>query len=409
VKLGIEYWFLSIDHVGEGPLASRYPVGWNRIHFLPTAQLGNELSFKSRFTLDNFGVNAQGLGSGHLRSSGSDSGSPFYIDWAYLSYTPKGEATHFGIMHLAQQVRLGPVSKNPFNSATVYSFGLTRYGGVGTPPLTATNQLDASPSRMQWLLGTNVALETLDPNSAFVNFPSPSLSLIHQRQLGTAQLSLATSNGNWATNVDRALTSPGLLYLPRNYPLPAALYDGYSLVAIEDQFGPARLQAALRADNRTMGTVEGKSSSVTIDWGGPSLAASLTLAGRNLPLDSLGGYVWADNVAGFGLGAGIKSQGMGFLQSTSYPFLSYGPILKTPSVIGLPSVTLALQQTQGTHGEALASGYTIETQVRPFAGLAPIGLEYSSGKFNAAGSNALFDPISPFTHHVYAVSMLNRF
>lgn len=409
IKLGMAYQYYVIDYLGDSPVAKAYPLGWHRVLFLPSGRLSPQLSFKSRFAIDSFGVSAAGLGAGHIRSSGLDIGSPFYVDWAYASFTPGPDtAWHFGTMNLDRELPIGSGLKNPFDTSAVYSITFTRYGGVGTPPLKAGGTLDAASTRpANWLMGTNVALETLDPASTFANFPAPGLSLIYKQKLGSARVSLATNNGVFGASPARA-HDPALaktLTLPANFPESPAQHNGYSLAILENDFGFARLQAGLRADNNTLGTERGKYSSLTLDVGDSAVGGSLSLAGAGLPTDRLGASVFSGLPGGFGVGLGLKANGIGFLQPSSYPFTSYGPMLKTPGIGFLPPFVLSAQQTRGAADEALAAGYTVETSFKPHPALPAFNLEYSGGKFDPAGGNGWFT--GQVTHHV--VSFLTTF
>lgn len=404
--LGAAFQFYTIDYMGGNPVAGAYPIGWNRFLFFPNGQVNPELGFRARLAVDNFGVAASGLGAGHLRSSGLDVGSPFYVDWAYASFEPPGHSWHAGILNLSHELKIGSAIPNPFDTSAVYSITFTRYGGVGTPPLTAARMLDASPGRPgNWLMGTNVALETLDPNSSFANFPAPGLSLLYQTELADTRLSLATFDGTSGASIARSHdpAQARTLYLPLNFPETAPYHQGYSLALFERRFAPVRVQLGLRADNASFGTPQGKASSLTIEAGDEQLAGSLTLAGAGLPLDRLGAYVWRDGLAGFGVGLGLKATGLGPLQPSGFPFVSYGPLVRTPAWGWLPRWTIAAQESRGAMGEPLASGLTLETSARPHPALPVIGVEYSLGKFDPAGRNGLLDLSTPFTHQLYSV------
>jgi hypothetical protein len=405
-SLGAAFQFYTIDYLGGNPVAGAYPIGWNRFLFFPNGQVNPELGFRARLAVDNFGVSASGLGAGHLRSSGLDVGSPFYVDWAYASFEPPGHSWHAGIMNLSHELKIGSAIPNPFDASAVYSITFTRYGGVGTPPLTAARTLDASPGRPgNWLMGTNVAIETLDPNSTFANFPAPGLSLIYQTELADTRLSLATFDGTSGASIARSHdpAQARTLYLPLNFPETAPYHQGYSLALFERRFAPLRVQLGLRADNSSFGTALGKASSLTVEAGDEQLAGSLTLAGSGLPFDRLGAYVWRDGLAGFGVGLGLKATGIGPLQPTGFPSVSYGPLLRTPAWGWLPRWTIAAQETRGALGETLASGLTLETSARLHPALPMLGVEYSLGKFDPAGRNGLLDLSTPFTHQLYSV------
>lgn len=406
VRLGISYQLYAVDYVGDSPVVGAYPLGWQRILFYPSGRLSSQLSFKSRFALDGFGVSSAGLGAGHVRSSGLDMGSPLYVDWAYATFTPSPETSwHLGTMNLDRELSVGTAFKNPFDTPAVLSFTFNRYGGVGTPALLSNGALDAAATRpANWLVGTNVAQEVLDPASTIANFPNPGLSLILQQRLGSAKLSLATNNGVYGANPARARdrAQARTLTLPLNYPESPALYNGYSLALIENDFGGLRLQAGLRADNNTMGTAQGKYSSLTLDAGDAKLGGSLSVAGAGLPTERLGGFAWGALPGGFSAGAALKANGMLGMSASAYPFVSYGPMLRTPGVGWFPSWTLGIQQTNGPAGEALAAGYTLETSFRLHPALPTFNLEYSAGKYDPAGNNVLLDPSRPATHQVFA-------
>lgn len=407
ITLGMAFQFYTTDYVGASPIANAYPIGWNRILFLPSGHASPELSFHSRFAIDNFGVSAAGLGSGHLRSSSLDIGSPFYVDWAYASYEPESAAYHVGLLNLNRAIRIGSTIPNPFDTSAVYSIGLARYGGVGTPPLTASGAIDAAPGRVGlWLMGTNVALETLDPNSTYVNFPAPALSLVHVRPLGQGRLTLATMDGTPGASPARARdpAQARALYLPSNYPATAPQRQGYSLALYDLPLAWGRLQLGWRTDNLALASWGGKYTTVTLDVGDHDFGGSLTLAGPGAPGDQLGAYLWGSQPWGGAMGLGLKAGGWKLLEPPSpTAFVSYGPMLRLPAWTWLPPLTLALQQTNGSEGRPLAAGVTLETSFKPAAALPEVHAEYSVGKFDPAGHNALFDPSRPFTHQVYSV------
>lgn len=406
VKLGMAYQLYAIDYLGDAPVAAGYPIGFHRVLFFPTGRLSPELTFKSRFAIDGFGVSGAGLGPGHMRTSTMDVGSPFYVDWAYASFAPTPQTTwHLGSMNLDRELTVGSAIKNPFDQPSVISIAMTRYGSPGTPALLPNGTLDAAPSRpANWLVGTNVAQETLDPASTTANFPNPGLSLVLQQRFGSARLSLATNNGVYGANPARAhdRAQARALTLPLNYPESPALYNGYSLALLENDFGGARLQVGLRADNNTMGTSQGKYSSLTVDAGDARLGGSVSIAGPGLPNERLGAFAWGTLPAGFGLGAALKANGMLGMTAGAYRFVSYGPMVRTPAAGWFPSWTLGVQQTNGPSGEALAAGYTVETSLRLHPALPLFNLEYSAGKYDPAGGNVLLDPSRPATHQVFA-------
>lgn len=407
-RLGMAFQFYTIDYVGGSPVAAAYPVGWNRVLFLPTARVNPALGFKGRFAIDNFGLASGGLGSGHIRSSGMDTGSPFYVDWAYVSFTPEGLGeAHVGLLNLDRELKLGAATRNPFDASPVYSITLTRYGGVGTPPLTAAGGLDAGANRPgYWHMGTNVALETIDPNSTFANFPAPALSALYQGRVGGVKFALATMDGTPGANPARAHdpAQSRTLYLPANFPEAAPQRQGYSVAMAEGEVAGFRVQGSLRADNQTFGTLAGKHTALTVERQVGPASAALTLAGAGAPVDTLGAWVWAPDVgqSGWGAGLGLKARGMGVLRPSGFDFLSVGPVVRAPAWWPGTPLTIAVQQTMNPTG-AIAAGVTLETAVKPHPMLPDIGLEYSLGKFDPAGPNALLDPASPFTHQLYSV------
>jgi hypothetical protein len=255
-------------------------------------------------------------------------------------------------------------------------------------------------------MGTNVALETIDPNSTFANFPAPALTALYQRSVGGLKFALATMDGTPGANPARA-HDPALsrtLYLPANFPETAPQRQGYSVAMLEGELAGFRVQGALRADNATFGGLGGKYTSLTVERQAGPYTAALTLAGAGAPIDTLGAYVWAPNLAesGWGAGLGAKARGMGILRAGGFDFASVGPVVRAPAWWPGTPLTLALQQTVGPGG-ALAAGATLETAVKPHPMLPDIGLEYSLGKFDPALGNALLDPSRPFTHQLYSV------
>lgn len=405
-KLGMGLQLYNLDYLGATALGNAYPIQFVRVMFLPSSRISETMRFNARLVIDGFGVAPSGIGSGHLRTSTMDVGSPFYVDWAYASFTPNNQATHFGIMNLSREVRLGSTQASPFDASAFYSLGLSRYGGVGTPPMTSAGALDASANRPgAWLMGTNVALETIDPNSSFCNFPAPALALVHQQKLGSWSLALATQNGTWGALPARAhdpAQAKGL-YLPLNFPEATPQHQGYSLAVVENDLGVVRFQGAVRANNQTMATEGIAATSLTVDARQEAWSASLSLAGKQAPLDTLGGYVWAKDLAGFGLGAAVKSNGLALRQASPFAYVSYGPMLRTPALPWLPSFTLSVQQTNGKTGNALAAGYSLETALKLHPDLPAIGLEYSAGKFDPSRPNELLSAGSPVTHQLVGV------
>jgi hypothetical protein len=425
------------DFLGASPIASTPFADYRlRSRLNLDATLTDTIAYHGSLLWDVYGAPSTGDAFATARSTTSS--NPFtemYIYRSYGSYTPGWMNLHGGLVNVSEVLNLGSSMKDPF-ATNVWREATGGFGFVGTPGLAvdagATPNFatvgsgDAATRNVWWLPGTDVALQSLDPNATQGVFPLSSFTVAANGEAGPFSLGVGVYQPGVA---GRDVARLGALGYPASLPGPETYATGSRmLAALGADFGFVRAQVAAKTPSLTdnLGAFN-KTLTGSVDVGTDALGLSV----QGVALTDFGGgnFVPARVSAklasndlfgtGFGLGLGtnmgtaVNTAGQTFVGPAGNRSLmqglagidygSYGLYLRIPGFSILPSLTLAAQQTAGPgFSGTIASGLTAQAEVQLFD-LPRMQLEYSSGKFNPltvdgdgnpTGSNGLLDQSS---------------
>jgi hypothetical protein len=433
------------DFLGASPIASSPFADYRlRSRLNLDATLTETIAYHGSLFWDVYGAPSAGDAFA-VAKAGSGPFTEMYMYKSYGSYTPGWLALHAGLVNISDVLTLGSNLKDPFTT-NVWREGTGGFGFVGTPglamnpgasPAFATvgggTTATAATANVWWLPGTDVALQSLDPNATQAIFPRSSFTAAASGDAGPFNLSVGVYQpGVAGRDLGRlaALGYPASLPGPETYTMGSRM-----LAALGADFGYVRAQVAAKAPGSFAQGLDqlDKTLTGTLDIGSDALGLSLqgvantSFTGSFLP-DRVSAKLASNDLFGTGFGLGLGTNlgtvvGLGTNNLFTAPtgnrslmqgmsgidYGSYGLYLRIPGFSIIPSLTLAAQQTAGPgFSGTIASGLTAQAEVQLLE-LPRMQVEYSSGKFNPGTNNGLLDNTSFISNEQLTAQMVIPF
>lgn len=436
------------DFLGANPTASAPFADYRlRSRLNLDATLTDTIAYHGSLFWDVYGAPSTGdaFAAGPLRGT-TNPFTEMFIYRSYGSYTPGWMNLHAGLVNASEVLSLGSGLKDPF-ATNVWREGTGGFGFVGTPGLgvdpgatpnfATVGAGDAATRNVWWLPGTDVAVQSLDPNASQALFPRSNFTVAASGEAGPFRLGVGVYQpgvGGRDTGRLTALGYPASLPGPETYVMGSRM-----LAALGADFGFVRAQLAAKTPSLTDGLdVFNKTVTGTVDIGTDALGLNVqgvaftSFAGNFVP-SRVSAKLASNDLFGTGFGLGLGTNlgtvvdTTGGLAGTSNTFTgpaggrslmqgmagidygSYGLYLRIPGFSILPNLTLAAQQTAGPgFSGTIASGLTAQADVQLFD-LPKIQLEYSSGKFNPGTSNGLLDQSSFISNEQLTATLVMPF
>ncbi|MDB5099929.1 MAG: hypothetical protein JWM80_4350 [Cyanobacteria bacterium RYN_339] len=436
------------DFLGNAPQASApFAEFRERARINLDAALSDEVSAKAALVWDTYGARMPGNA---FITGGATNGptTEMYVQRAYGSYTPGWMSLHGGLVNPSDVVTLGSTLKNPFTT-NVWREGAGGYGFVGTPGLNLGSTAIARVGGIStnaaapawWLPGTDVVLQSLDPNATQGVYARSNYSVTASGEAGPFNASVAVTHPGAAGRDTTRLATNGY---PASLPQPEDYMQGARMLAsVGGDFGFVHAQLAAKSPGslaNNLGTQD-KTVTGTVDVGSDAMGLSLQAVSRtafngNFAPTNASATLASNDLFGTGFGLGLAANA-GTLFDTSLAtgafvpgtagksllnglggadYVSYGLYLRLPGFSVLPNITIAAQQTGAGSftGNMLASGVTLQADVLLFQ-LPKIQVEYSFGKFDptsptgAAADNSLLNQQSFITNEQLSAQMVFPF
>jgi hypothetical protein len=311
------------------------------------------------------------------------------------------------------------------------SAALAKVGPAGT----------AATAPTWWLPGTDVTLQSLDPNASQGVYPRSNYSVAASGEAGPFNASIAVTHPGAAGRDAARLAANGY---PASLPQPEDYMQGARmLAAIGGDFGMVHAQIAAKSPGTLASNLDKQDKTVTgtVDIGSDAMGLSLQGVGRtafngNFALSNASATLASNDLFGTGFGLGLGANA-GTLYDTSLAtgafvpatagksllnglsgadYLSYGLYLRLPGFSIFPNLVIAAQQTGvgGFTGPMLGSGVTLQADVQLFQ-LPKLQVEYSFGKFDptsptgAAPDNSLLNQQAFITNEQLTAQMVFPF
>jgi hypothetical protein len=160
-----------------------------RVKINADAALSDEVAARATLFWDVYGARQAGNAFATTGST-ADAYTEMYVQRAYGSYTPGWMSLHGGVVNASEVLTMGSTLKNPFTT-NIFREGVGGYGFVGTPGL--ANQTTVAKvggaaavatDPTWWLPGTDIVLQSLDPNATQPIYPRGNFTVAASGEAG---------------------------------------------------------------------------------------------------------------------------------------------------------------------------------------------------------------------------------